>query len=315
MNLRLSILVPVYNAAKWLPAFIHSMSRHEYVDKELLFLDDCSTDNSIKVLKREIAKNGLSSVVRILLHNENKGVSEARQTLLEAAKGEYIIFADPDDEVDSGMYDDLLKKAYSAEADFVWEDFFEGSSECRIQKLDGDASMLIRAILRGDIHGATWNKLIRRQFILDCGARFLSGRINICEDMDFICQILSANPKIAYNDACHYFYRTVYNSATHGLSEASFRSLKNVEDHLSVLLPKSQFDRELHCWRRGNRLAAFLSKNVSDEFFYAYLEDVRDLSGLSTNFIIKFLFKIATWGKRPFALSFCQLFQKIRNYL
>ena len=301
MSLGISILVPVYNVARWLPAFSRCMARQRLENAELLFLDDCSKDDSVQVLEQEIWKNGLSSVARILHHNENRGVSEARQSLLEAAKGEYVIFADPDDEIEPGMYEGLLATARSTNADFIWEDFYEGSAERRSQRFSGNSECLLHDILGDTMHVATWNKLIRRQFITECGARFLPGRICLCEDFDFICQVLAANPKVAYSDGCHYHYRTVSDSATHGLSEASFKSLKAVERHLTSILPVDVYGDDLEYWRKGNCLAAFLSDNVSNSFFYEYIGNVRNLSGLPTNTILKGLYWLGARGMRSLA--------------
>ena len=299
--MKLSVLVPVYNAERFLESFVRSLVRQLFAGVEFVFLDDCSQDGGVQVLTREIAKNGLASVSRLLSHKENMGVSEARQTLLEAATGEYVIFADPDDEIEPGMYDELLATACSTNADFVWEDFYEGSAGRRVQRFDGDGMGIIREMLRCNIHGAAWNKLIRRQFITECGARFLPGRICLCEDFDFICQVLSANPKVAYSDGCHYHYRTVSDSATHGLSEASFKSLKAVERHLSSILPRDVYGDDLEYWRKGNCLAAFLSDNVSNSFFYEYIGNVRNLSGLPTNTILKGLYWLGARGMRSLA--------------
>ena len=301
MSTEISILVPVYNAVRWLPSFISSMAHQRLDHAKLLFLDDCSSDNSVQVLKQEIVNNGLSSKALLLSHKENRGVSETRQTLLEAATGEYIIYADPDDEIDSGMYEGLLATARLNDADFVWEDFYEGNVGRRSQRFDGNAHGFISEMLRGKLHGATWNKLIRRSFIIDANARFLVGRICLCEDMDFLCQLLLANPRLAYCDGCHYHYRTVSESATHGLSEDSFRSLLAVEAHIGKILPHEEFAADFECWRKGNRLAAFLSDKVSNRFFYEYIGGVHDLSSLPTNVLLKVLYWLAAKGGRSFA--------------
>ena len=297
----ISILVPVYNAAKWLPAFIQDLSCQQPKEAEFVFLDDYSEDDSVRVIEHEIEKNGLSHMSRIIRHDENRGVSEARQTLLESAKGEYIIYADPDDGVDSEMYSELLATARSNNADFVWEDFYEGNVGRRPQRFDGDAHGFISEMLHGKLHGATWNKLIRRSFIVETGARFLPGRVCLCEDMDFLCQLLLARPRLAYCDGCHYHYRTVSDSATHGLSEDSFRSLLAVEEHIGKLLPPEEFSADWEYWCKGNRLAAFLSDKVSNRFFYEYIGDVHDLSGLPANILLKGLYWMAARGYHSFA--------------
>lgn len=301
MSVKLSISVPVYNAANWLSDFVRCLAVQSVDDAEILFVDDCSTDDSIAVLNRELKGLGLSGNSRVLRHTENMGVSKARQTLLDAAQGEYVIFADPDDKIDEGMYKGLLNKAQSSCADLVWEDFYENDVR-RKQVMPENPDEMLSSLLRGKLHGALWNKLMRRDFIISAGAGFLEGRVGLCEDMDFICQVLSANPKVAYNNGCHYHYRSIAGSATHGLTEGSFASLLRVENHLSRILSLDRFSEDLTYWRKGNRLAAFLSKNVSDNFFYEFKSDVRDLSGLPTSIFLKGLYWMAARGWRPLAL-------------
>ncbi len=289
---KISILVPIYNAARWLPAFVGALSRQRLDNAEFLFLDDCSTDDSMDVLERELNCGALMQSSRLLRHDVNRGVSEARQTLLEAATGEYIIFADPDDTMDDGMYSGLVDTAMQTNADLVWEDFFENDSRCK-QSVPENTDVMLSSLLRGKLHGALWNKLMRRDFVTPSGARFLNGRVGLCEDLDFVCQVLCARPKVAYNDGCHYHYRTVTGSATHGLTEKSFASLQTVENHLTRILSADRFCEDLTYWRKGNRLAAFISKAVSDRFFYDYVDDLRDLSGLRTDLALKGLYWLA----------------------
>ena len=300
-----SILVPVYNAVRWLPAFVRCIAKQKLADCELIFLDDASSDNSMGILKDELATYGMKA--RILAHGTNLGVSVARQTLLDAATGEYVIFADPDDWMDANMYKELVVAAKETGADVVWEDFFDGEDKRCVQQCNQDARSLLKAILHGKVHGATWNKLIRRDFIAKCGARFLEGRVALCEDMDFICQVLAANPKIAYHDGCNYHYRVVADSLTHGLSINSFRSLMRVEAHLRTLLTGEDLLPSLKYWCSGNRMAAFLSERVDDDFFYTYAKGYGDIDCLSANKVLKILYRIAINGYRQLALHLYRL--------
>lgn len=283
--MKLSIIVPVYNAARYLPRFIECFTDVE--GAELIFVDDCSTDDSVKTI--EDYSDRLHS--SLILHRlpANAGVSVARQAGLDLAQGEYVIFADPDDRVDPGMYDALLRAAEDSQADFVWEDFFENDVR-RSQKFDGDAEELICAILGGRIHGATWNKLIRRSFIEASGARFCEDRLGLCEDVDFLCQLLVRKPKVRYVDGCHYHYIAVAGSATHGLSEKSFADLAKVGTRLARILTTPKTSATLLKWRKGNRFAVFVTKNVSRKFLRSYESDCRDLCGLKTNVVWKILF-------------------------
>lgn len=297
--MKLSIIVPIYNAARYLPRFIECFTDVE--GAELIFVDDCSTDDSVKTI--EDYSDRLHS--SLILHRlpANAGVSVARQVGLDLAQGEYVIFADPDDRVDPGMYDALLRAAEDSQADLVWEDFFENDVR-RSQKFDGDAEELICAILGGRIHGATWNKLIRRTFIVKSGARFCDERLGLCEDVDFLCQLLVKDPQIRYVGASHYHYVNVASSATHKLNEQSFQDLERVAARLTKILVTEKTATSLLMWRKGNRLACFLQKMISDEFFYGFAGDLRDLNGLSTNLVLKVLFWLGARGGRKWLLKF-----------
>lgn len=251
MKLKLSIIVPVYNAATFLPRFLSCFENLK--DAEVIFVDDCSTDGSLRILEEAATLHPSLSVHHL---SRNLGVSVARQTGLDAAQGEYVIFADPDDFIDEGMYEGLIKTAEESGADFVWEDFYEGEDNswtrrnCRVVDATGEG--LICAILTGKLHGATWNKLIRRSFITTCGAKFLSGYVGLCEDVDFLCQVLMANPRCVYHEGCHYRYRVVEGSATHTKREQQMKSLKIVERHLEKVLTTPRTRSVLRLWKFGN---------------------------------------------------------------
>jgi len=255
---KLSILVAVYNVRPYLTAFVDSLVQQRLHDAEVIFVEDCSTDGTRELLLELCAPDSALSMsslrVRVITLEQNGGVSMARQTALDAAEGEYVIFADPDDWIDSGMYEELVGKADQDRCDVVWEDFFE-NGERRSGKLAGvpNGEDLIVAILAGKLHGSTWNKLLRREFVVSSGAHFLTGRVGLCEDVDFLCQVLMRNPRCAYHDGCHYHYRHVSDSATHGTSSKKCYSLMRVEEHLTRILQTTKTMRALLLWKFGWR--------------------------------------------------------------
>ena len=108
----ISIIVPVYNAEKYLSRCIDSILRQTFADFELILVNDGSSDKS-----KEICEKYLESDPRIkLINQENSGVSAARNTGLDNASGEYIGFVDSDDFIEKNMYEELyniLKKNWS----------------------------------------------------------------------------------------------------------------------------------------------------------------------------------------------------------
>jgi glycosyltransferase involved in cell wall biosynthesis len=101
-RIKISIIVPCYNVANYLAAFMNDISKQVYKDFEVIFVDDGSTDTTLEVLH---TFNERHSFVRVI-EQDNQGAGPARNIGLSKAKGEYICFFDPDDRVCS----DLLQK-------------------------------------------------------------------------------------------------------------------------------------------------------------------------------------------------------------
>lgn len=99
-----SIIVPIYNVEKYLEKCIESILSQTYKNFELILIDDGSLDNSPQICDRYAAKDERI----IVIHQENRGVSEARNAGLDIAKGEYIGFVDPDDFVAPEMYEMMV---------------------------------------------------------------------------------------------------------------------------------------------------------------------------------------------------------------
>lgn len=104
MNAKVSIIVPVYNTAKYLPACIESILNQTYENLEIIFVDDGSTDDSNKILASYAKKD---SRVKII-NQKNSGQSAARNKGLKYATGDFISFIDSDDEIASTFISDLF---------------------------------------------------------------------------------------------------------------------------------------------------------------------------------------------------------------
>jgi len=95
---KVSIIIPVYNVEKYIEACFNSISNQTYKNIEAIFVDDCSSDDSYKILSNLIKQHSQSEIqYKILRHESNKNVSFARNTGIRAATGDYISFIDSDD--------------------------------------------------------------------------------------------------------------------------------------------------------------------------------------------------------------------------
>lgn len=205
----ISIIIPIYQVEKYLPRCLDSILAQTFADFELILVDDGSTDNSGVICDSYSEKDK-----RILvLHQQNAGVSAARNAGLDAAQGEYIGFVDADDWVDTEMFRILHEDAKSKNTDIVMCD--------AVTKTDGkpdaedtlpmlDESCMIRKndwspALLAYMAGAVWRCLYKMELIKDL--RFPVG-IKISEDRLFNLQAMGKTDKLYY-DKRGLYYRYV----------------------------------------------------------------------------------------------------------
>lgn len=110
---KVSVIIPVYNVEQYLEKCLNSVCGQTLEDIEIICINDCSPDNSLEILKKYAAQDNR---IKIIDFKENQGVSIARNAGIEAAKGEYIGFVDPDDYIDLDFYERLYECAAKSQA-------------------------------------------------------------------------------------------------------------------------------------------------------------------------------------------------------
>ena len=219
-----SIIVPVYKAEKYIHQCIDSLLAQTYRNIEVILVDDGSPDNCGKICDEYAAKDYRVKVI----HQQNGGVSVARQTGIDHATGEYSIHADPDDWVELNMIEELVAKAVADNADMVICDFYRESKSDRIHVCqnpgdDLSASAVLRKILSQQLHGSCCNKLVNRSRIEGIG--FTPEDLCILEDELYNIRILARKIKVSYLPKAFYHYRVENeHSLCNTISEKSFKS-------------------------------------------------------------------------------------------
>ncbi len=104
-NPKISVIVPVYNVAEFLPDCLDSLLSQNFDAMEIICVDDKSTDNSLEILEDYASKD---KCIRVIKHEQNRGLGEARNSGLKVATGEYIHFLDSDDWIDNSVYEKLI---------------------------------------------------------------------------------------------------------------------------------------------------------------------------------------------------------------
>ncbi|MDR0542769.1 MAG: glycosyltransferase [Dysgonamonadaceae bacterium] len=210
MNERISVIIPVYNAEKTLPRCIASLHAQTYGNLELLFVDDCSTDNSLTVLNdyAVAAMNKAGVSIEILRHETNKGVAAARNTGLEAATGTYIYYVDADDWIEADALESVLKEAKQSEADIVGHEFYLafGKNERYMkQQAFSTPEDALQKMMCGVLRWNLWLFLVRRSLYEDNRIRFVEG-MNMGEDMAAMIKLFTCAKTVAFLGRPLYHY-------------------------------------------------------------------------------------------------------------
>lgn len=215
-----SIILPVFNAERFLSQCLDSILRQTYQDWELIAVDDGSKDGSIEILKSYEKRDNRIHIIS----KKNEGVSIARNIALKHAHGDYIYFVDSDDIVMQDALSILIRTLESNNATFVKSDFLpinEHGKQLFINKKQGirrryegkiiDSEMFYSKILMDEFF--LWTCLFRRDIIEKNKIRFIP-HCRLMEDAAFIVEYLLHSSRNVYKDACVYGYRKYEGTAS-----------------------------------------------------------------------------------------------------
>jgi len=238
-TIKVSVVIPVYNAKDYLYDCIKSLLDQTLSDCEFIFVNDGSIDNSQQIIEEYQKKDQ-----RIIIFNqENKGIGEARNAGINIANGEYVGFLDNDDFLKNDFLESLYIKAIKDDLDILVSKTILGRDDKFIIKDNGfDKDLIfdktfineniIPNLLRVEDLFAVWNKIYKRSFINANQIRFPENRV-IEEDNMFNIQAFNKAEKVLFTDYAGYYYREVANSK-------SRLTIEN--DYFSKALDKYNFD-------------------------------------------------------------------------
>ena len=108
-NTKVSILMPIYKVEQYLEKTLDSIFTQTYLNIEYVFVNDCSPDNSLTVLKDTISKYGIDdSKYTIINHKQNEGIAVSRTDCIANAKGDYVFFVDSDDWIEKDAVEQMV---------------------------------------------------------------------------------------------------------------------------------------------------------------------------------------------------------------
>ena len=207
----LSIIVPIYNAAPWLAAMLDSLYAQDFREREVILVDDGSTDGSGEIADRYARERGETLVV----HQEHLGVSTARNRGLGLARGEYVAFPDADDLLLPGMHSRLMACAREERLDIAVCNarFLRDGRPCEpiLRALKGGRTVSgpewLRATLStGQLLHAVWHAVYRRAFLRQNNLSFIPD-LTYRQDVPWTTRALLLAERVRFIEEPLYLYR------------------------------------------------------------------------------------------------------------
>ena len=295
-SIKISIIVPIYKVEKYIGDCLTSLSKQTYKNIEIILVDDGSPDNSGYIID-QFAKNRQDTIV---IHQENSGVSVARNTGLENASGQYILFVDPDDYLEHDCCEKLADAALHNDDNVIF--FMDKSiNELTGKVIERDVGVSHK-LDKSDIEyiqfnnigmnyrvagfhsGTPWCKLFNRDFLIKNDLRFTPGVVK-AQDVLFCTQAYELLDTAYYLSYSGYVYRINEGSSNIRFNPKIVEGTKLLIEGLGEVADKHKGNRSFEtsmarvCLKRVNfieRLYLFntnkqVSKNEALRIYKEYL--------------------------------------------
>ena len=213
MQPKVSLIVPVYNVAEYLPSCLNALIRQTYKNIEIILINDGSNDNSLEILSSFAEKDFRIKV----FNNKNHGVSYTRNFGVENSTGDYITFVDSDDIVSQNYIEVLVNSLEVNNVDMsicsyscFYQDFPIFSNSSNDEILTNELETAFYTVTMGGIAG----KLYKKSIIVSNNLK-VDETICVCEDLLFNIQYVGFCSRLVFNRSKLYGYRQRSNSAVH----------------------------------------------------------------------------------------------------
>ena len=255
--MKLSIVVNMYNTAKYMPRCMETLLEQDIPQEEyeIILVDDCSPDTSLEMANKYATqyKN-----VRVCTHERNKGLAAARNTGIDAAKGTYLCFVDPDDYIEKNSLAALLKQMDDEKLDMlrfnyqkVDEDYNkvpDSEIEARFDYTPGVMTGTEFLAHRLGIGCYVWAYIYRLEFIKSTGIRFFEGCF--FDDTPWLPRVLQKAQRVNVNPVRHQYYLQRTGSMVHSHNmQAIMRKVDTQMQLIDILIEqKKEAPRETYDW-------------------------------------------------------------------
>ena len=237
MNPLVTISIPIFKCEKFIIRCLESVKNQTYKNLEIVLVNDCTPDESMLLVKNFMDANP-DLTIKIIEHQENSGLSVVRNNGIKASTGKYLFFLDSDDEITTDCIELLVKKAEKTDAQIIiaqnrWINTFDNTTKdfgfpTITEKKYYDNHLEIFSVYsKGGFPSSSWNKLFKRDFIVDNQIYFVPGLF--AQDELWFFHLLLKTDTLAIIDDITYLYYL------HGESVIFNRKKKNFENYLTIL--------------------------------------------------------------------------------
>lgn len=262
-EIRVSIIIPVYKVEPYIVRCVESVLHQTYRNIEVILVDDYTPDQSMELAKKIIRQSPLSQdfMFVFLSHDQNRGLSVARNTGIDASTGDYIYFLDSDDELKPFCIESLVNNAEEyGLPEIVIGSFIKSLEDNKDSIVVEDVVLnpafydnnmkILDAYLYGEIYQMGWNKMIKRDFLLNNKLYFFEGILH--EDFLWTFILCNKATTMLLSQLTTYIYKvrkgSIMTSMTDRNYESTIRILNIVRNYYNTGYLDRANIKSCHCY-------------------------------------------------------------------
>lgn len=265
MNPFFSIIVPAYNAEKHIERCVGSLLQQSYTNFEIVLIDDGSLDGTAQICRMLEQEDERLHYI----HQDNKGVSAARNLGIGVANGDYILFVDADDYIKSNTLEKLYKQCRDCSIDlclFGYQYVVDGCMQRKVYPVaycgEKDPDILY-SLIEQNIFGLACNKVIRRAFLTQNKLVF-NEDIRLFEDQDLMMRAWSKATVICCMPEIFYYYVSSQTSAMHLFQTAQSRRFFSAHDENLTKLKSFMTQNGVNTERLNHYLLRYVDSEIGN---------------------------------------------------
>lgn len=285
MDVKISVVLPVYNVANYLRKCLDSLVNQTFEDFEVICVNDGSTDLSLGILEGYALSDSRFKIIS----QENQGLSGARNTGIQHVQGEYVLFVDSDDWLEENALEELYNHVKGFNSDitmFKFKFYDESTSEfsegpfSNLEVIDstfytGNFNYYDVLDIIFKISHAPFNKLYKTSFLRDLDAKFLYG--SYYEDLEFFYKVFLKAKKVSVLPQYLYYYRLRDQSISTSGDEGSFDIFKVLDSTKQTIIDANIYEEVKDEWLMFIIVnLKFVYLRIKDEFKNRYIQLMKE---------------------------------------